>query len=147
MGKGGGKGGGFPPLRVYPYLITYEPLFTVSPPPGTSKKTVARPCVPPTLFARWKLYSADAIYYPCSLSPYFRDRGMEMAPPPPPPAAAAAAADRRPPSVLLVLALALVSVFFQSPYQVDGAAAGGRRRGPKICEGNTLEAHNWRSPH
>ena len=27
-----GKGGDFPPLRVDPYLITYEPLFTVSPP-------------------------------------------------------------------------------------------------------------------
>ncbi len=47
MGKGGGRGGFPPPLRVYPYLITYESLFTVSP-PGTSEKTVARPCVGPS---------------------------------------------------------------------------------------------------
>ncbi len=33
-----GKGGGFPLLRVYPYLITYEPLFTVSPPLAPPKK-------------------------------------------------------------------------------------------------------------
>ncbi len=46
MGKGGGKGDDSPPLRVYPYLITYEPLFTVSPPLAPPKKPLlAHVCI------------------------------------------------------------------------------------------------------
>ncbi len=40
MGKGGGDS---PPLRVYPYLTTYEPLFTVSPPPWHLQKNRCSP--------------------------------------------------------------------------------------------------------
>ncbi len=49
-GGGGGRGGISPALRVYPYLIAYEPLFTVSPPWHLRKNRCSPMCATGTFF-------------------------------------------------------------------------------------------------
>ncbi len=52
--RGRGRGGDSHPLRVYPYSITYEPLFTVSPPWHLQKNRCSPMCArAPRILRAW----------------------------------------------------------------------------------------------